>query len=156
MSAFIGWKPNAFRTAVVIVAAVVAQVASLSAECVLVTKASEVLPSASMAFAGRVTNVEERSFGQFVTFSVDRIWKGEPPKQVTIYNLRNIEGITFNRGERYVVFPRLLRKPELEPAGLDQASPSPLGVAQCGSGSGREIDARRSGLLESLGPGRLP
>ena len=94
--------------------------------------------------------------GQIVTFDVDRVWKGQVQQRFVLYNSRAIEGITFQQGQRYVVFAHWLKPRERERLGLPATAPMTLGVAQCGDGTLLFDTADRTGMVRELGVGRPP
>src|SRR5262245_59974680 len=80
----------------VLVIAVVLMPTSAGAVCVT-WPLSEAATSATLIFSGTFTNTrtmpEYRSYS-IVTFTVYRIWKGEPGQQVTLASQNSDEGIT--------------------------------------------------------------
>ena len=81
------------------------------AECVRLPLRNEHIRSDQIAvlFRGTVTDVETVTQNgvaleaQLATFAVDRVWKGDVAKVVTVFNALQLEGSTFQKGKRYLV-----------------------------------------------------
>jgi hypothetical protein len=74
------------------------------AECVnLSAKAAK--DYAAFVFDGTVTAVERLETGEYMaTLDVHRVWKGKVPARVSVYYVRNIDGPSFNEGQRTIIF----------------------------------------------------
>jgi hypothetical protein len=76
--------------------------------------------------------------GQVVTFSVDRVWKGNVPDVVTIYNeqgesvsTRSSEAVTFERDRVYLVAAHRYPAENRMRFGINDADPNLLGTGAC-------------------------
>ena len=77
-------------------------------------------------FRGTVTDVKAVALkgghvpiGQIVTFTVDRVWKGDVPKLFTVYNLLQLESQTFQLGTRYLLHANRVGPLETELFGIE-------------------------------------
>jgi hypothetical protein len=59
-------------------------------------------PINSVVFNGTAREVLEEDTAQVVTFDVERVWKGDPPKRTVLYQLNTGESIKFLADARYV------------------------------------------------------
>ena len=74
---------------------------------------------AAMVFAGTIVDGN----AERLTFRPDRVWKGRPSGQVTVY-LRgrpNLDGYRFSTGERLLVFARIV-SPDDDPDDLPEGA----------------------------------
>jgi hypothetical protein len=61
-------------------------------------------PDIAMIFHGTVREVQKTPVGEIVTFDVVRVWKGQVPRRITVYNYRyGVESLSFKRGTRYLI-----------------------------------------------------
>ena len=76
----------------------------LSAECVLIP-VDRSKRDAAVVFEGIVTNVEHLKGGeQAATLTVHRVWKGDVPPEITVYFVPSIDGPSFDKAQRRIVF----------------------------------------------------
>jgi len=113
--------------------------------------------SATVVFSGtviRLTPTEApewaRGRAQSVTFAVERIWKGDVPKEFDLYSFtRSPEHYALRIGGRYLVFAHAATQEERVDLHLDQREAFVIG--QCGDGTTEfPISAEE---LAALGPG---
>ena len=87
-----------------------------------------------------------------VTMTVHRVWKGDIPKEITVYFLPTSEGPFFKRGMRSVVFSRESDKAMREASGMNSTNlQGKTWVHPC---SGLRRDDKK--YLPELGPSRKP
>lgn len=76
----------------------------LAAECVLIP-VDQAKRNAAIVFEGTVTNVAHLKGGErAATLSVHRVWKGPVPPEITVYFAPSIDGPSFEKGQRRIVF----------------------------------------------------
>ena len=92
----------------------------------------------AVVFRGRVRTVEPAPVGQIVTFAVERVWKGEVPEVVTIYNqqgesavTRSSEAVTFERERVYLVAAHRHTVEDRGRFDITSADPETLGTSAC-------------------------
>lgn len=130
-----------------------------TAECIGVPLAVRA-ESAAVVFSGTVTRMTPvdvpewaRGLAQAVSFSVDRIWKGDVRSQVDLYSFtRTPEHYALRIGGRYLVFAHAATKEERVDLNLDDRVA--LVIGQCGDGTTEFPIA--AGELARLGPGAIP
>ena len=101
-----------------------ASAASAVAKCVM-TEPRRAKERASLVFEGIVTEVRESGIAnEFVaTIDVQRVWKGDAGRRVSVYFVRSDEGPNFDTGSRTIVFARP-QTPDLRKiAGLPHDAP---------------------------------
>ena len=75
-----------FTAVVVLIAMSIAAPLSLACSCVPPPPPKEALKSSTAVFSGKCVDIkiDEKGFTKHVTFEVDRVWKGDVGKKVTI------------------------------------------------------------------------
>ena len=129
------------------------------AECIGLPPAL-VAKSAAVVFSGTVTKVDRvdasewsRQFAQFVTFDVDRVWKGRVRRQFDVYSFtRTPEPYPLRVGTRYLVFAHT--PTEQERVDLNLGAGEAFVIGQCGDGT-TEFPVPPEDLA-GLGPGITP
>ena len=130
------------------------------AECI-VAPPSFFAEHSSVVFSGTVMRADPvdasaRTNGraQFVTFDVDRVWKGEVPRQFNLYSFtRSFERYPLQAGTRYLVFAHTPTEEERTDLNLGQRQTVVIG--QCGDGTKQFTEISLQELAE-LGPGAAP
>jgi len=129
------------------------------AECVRVGNSLRaILPYADTVFSGTVTDVTDLSgvIDRFVTFDVDRVWKGPVTKRFSIHSFDlTMDRYSFDVGRKYLVFAHKPRSEDERT--LLRVLPSEretFVVGICGGGTRwfSEVD----GKLDELGSERRP
>src|SRR5262249_17550301 len=130
------------------------------AECITINDSLRaVMPYADIVFSGTVTEVVDLSgeLDRFITFDVDRVWKGPVTKRFSIHGFDLPLGrYTFDVGRTYLVFAHKPRTDEERT--LLRVLPSEretFVVGICGGGTRSLNEATQSKLTE-LGSGRTP
>jgi hypothetical protein len=119
------------------------------------------LAHANVAFSGKVIKIEYLDHREqtnpepriIVTFRVDRVWKGEPKREVvlhTVFNKGTCNGYSFKEGEEYLVFAHA---GDAEAAKMFPSAKNTLGVGTCG-GTSPLAGAQQD--VKELGPGKVP
>lgn len=116
--------------------------------------------ASAVAFRGTVTKVEyldpdtDRSEPRIiVTFSVSRVWKGAPRREIvlhTIYNKYSCAGFGFEKGKEYLVFAYFN---EAETARKSGRAKKTLGTNIC---NGTNLIQHAEDDLREIGEGRKP
>jgi hypothetical protein len=76
-----------------------------SAECIRVWKDTlDAKRLSALVFSGTVIQIKEDPDGIFVTFEVDRVWKGPTQRRLVLPLYMTIESVNFVKGQSYVVF----------------------------------------------------
>lgn len=142
--------------ALLVIAACSLMCPSAMADCDRPRMAAPALERASIAFRGLAREVKAAGVagswrGWIVTFTVFTVWKGEPPRDFTLY----VSGLgeddayeEFRRGEQYVVFAAL--NPTVTSARFGIRGLT-YGAHGCG---GTGPVAHSTSYLKELGPGR--
>jgi len=126
-------------------------------------------PTITAMFQGTVIEVRRErtrradifSEREIVTFNVDRVWKGNVARVLTLYRPRmqrlgvSIGPQTFHRGRRYIVGARPLTLDERQRVGGD-LRPEALTGGYCGDGTMELEVAERNNMIEELGVSRPP
>jgi hypothetical protein len=127
----------------------------LNAVCVSLTF-SELLanPDVTLIFHGTVREVQRSPAGEIVTFDVLRVWKGQVPRRITVYNHRyGVEWLPFKRGASYLVEAYQLAPEQRAAFGLRDSEPLAYGAGFC---SAQEADAAGALALADGYRGREP
>ena len=97
------------------VAALLSSPSLTRAECVRLWKdVPDARRLSALVFSGTVTEIMGDSDGVFVTFEVDRAWKGPTRRRLVLPLYMTIESVHFVKGRRYVVFAdRHVASPEI-------------------------------------------
>ena len=91
--------------AAVVAAAILACPVLGRAECVRIWKdIPDARRMSTMVFSGTVTEVKGDPDGVFVTFKVDRVWKGPQQRQFVLPLYVTLDTVNFVKGASYVVF----------------------------------------------------
>lgn len=116
--------------------------------------------NAAVVFSGTVTRMTPvdvpewaRGLAQAVSFSVERIWKGDVGRQFDLYSFtRSTEHYALRIGGRYLVFAHAATKEERLDLNLGDRAAFVIG--QCGDGTSEFPIAPAE--LAGLGPGTTP
>jgi hypothetical protein len=135
----------------------IARPAPVTAECI---RAWSGLPDArqkaDVVFAGTVTNLKPDPDGVFVTFDVNRVWKGSLPKHVVLpLWTALIETFQFQPGSTYLVFAQRHRSSPDAPMSMrvPTVTEPVFEVSQC---SATRLLTYREPALRELGRGAKP
>jgi hypothetical protein len=120
------------------------------------------MKKAVVVFAGTVTDVRSLPehpllLGIFtvVTFEVNRVWKGEPSRQVTLSHLSNIsESINFKQNDSYLIFGY---PPPRDPSAFTDTrlAPPPPGLLQVSPCDSKSLAlAETQAVMRLFGSGR--
>ena len=75
-----------------------------SAECIAVSIA-DAKRGATLVFEATVGEVEALNHPEYqATLTVHRVWKGDVPKQITVYYAPSVEGPSLKEGDRRIIF----------------------------------------------------
>ena len=87
------------------VATILASPSIGSAECVQVWKdVPDARRLSALVFSGTVVEITGDPDGAFVTFEVDRIWKGPTRRRLVLPLYVTLDTVVFAKGQAYVVF----------------------------------------------------
>lgn len=125
---------------------------ALRAECIAVSPA-DAKRGAKLVFEGTVTKVEALNHPEYAaTLTVDRVWKGTVPKDITVYYAGSIDGPALKEGDRRILFAVRQTPAMRKASGLSSDSPSrDVWVPPCSGAWSAD-----SAVLMQLGPGRQP
>jgi hypothetical protein len=108
----------------------------------------------ALIFHGTVREVQTTEAGEIVTFDVLRVWKGQVPDRITVYNRRiGVEWLSFVRGKSYFVDAYRLGAQERTAFGLSESGPLTYGTGFCDA---HEADAARARADTDNDPGHAP
>jgi hypothetical protein len=108
--------------------------------------------SASLVFKGSVKTLDVPPNQPFetVTFSVDKVWKGNVAREITLAQMHTAESIHFQQGTDYLIVA-------YDPALNTIRPPFPPNMLEISFCASRTIvEAERRGFLRNLGRGRSP
>lgn len=104
-----------------------------SPECVVATfDASQLLQDSALVFAGTLVEGDQYT----LTFTPDRVWKGEPSRRTTLYVFGHpfVGSHSFRLGERYLVAARVMQGDERRFINIDDRAPTAFAIERpCGS-----------------------
>ena len=148
------------RTGLLLVTVILLFPSRTTAECIAAPPAF-FAEHATVVFSGTVTRVEPvngsawaQERAQFVSFNVDRVWKGKARTQFAVYSFtRSVERYALSTGTRYLVFAHA--PSEQERSDLNLAEREAFVVGQCGDGT-RVFREVLPDELAELGPGSAP
>ena len=133
---------------------VIGMSATLPAECV-VGRVPDMKRHAAFVFDGTVTVVKPvRALEQAATIEVHRVWKGNVPKEFSVYFVPGLDGPFVTLGKRQVFFARPLNEvpSEMSSPMIDRSgAPDRPWISGC---SGLRSDDTKS--LRQLGRSRKP
>ncbi len=109
-------------------------------------KLSADISRAAAVFSGKVTKITFNELpaerGRYtVTFEVEKVWKGETNKKITLITRASSCDVRFHEGESYLVFASMLK------------DESELTTDKC-SGTGFVVDRKED--IKLLGEGKIP
>jgi hypothetical protein len=93
-------------SAAIVAASIVASASLCRAECIRIWKdIPDAKRLAAVVFSGAVVEVKKSDLdGVFVTFAVDRVWKGPRQRRLVLPLYMTLDSVNFVKGESYVVF----------------------------------------------------
>ena len=151
--------PHQVRRRAIVHLALVALVCALTpaaagAECAPVAMSQAMAaPTTVAVFSGTVSEIEESAgaLAHVVTFDVQRVWKGNVAKRMSVSQVNTTDAIEFSAGVPYLIAAYRLPPEQREASGAIRRATT-LGIASCFS---RTLEqAERRGDLRELGPGR--
>ena len=122
------------------------------------------LENVTALFTGTARETKYSDTFLAVTFEVDRVWKGDIPKQIVVYRPAPLPGVRyggqpvqmhFEFSTRYAVLAHHLSAAERLQFGVANGDTTALAVQMCGGGS-RPVEIVDAEDWKGLGPGREP
>ena len=111
----------------------------------------------ALIFHGTVRDVQQTTAGEIVTFDVFRVWKGQVPRRLTVYNRGSArelaESISFVRGTGYLVNAYRLSREDQAAFGLPGSRSPVYGAGFC---TAHVADAARALADADNDPGHGP
>jgi len=111
-------------------------------------------PNVALIFHGTVREVQTTEAGEIVTFDVLRVWKGQVPRRITVYNHRiGVEWLSFARGTSYFIDAYPLGAQARTAFGLSASSSPTYGTGFCNA---HQADTARARADADNDPGQAP